>query len=631
MKQPESDASERAELYLIHKGDQDLQPLFEPAPNRRLIALEWSERAAPPAGSLILLYLGDEQLRELVPLAVEKQWQVGVLPHPRALFAAPALGVEGDVQQVASHYLQSEPIDAGVLVCNDQAVFSSVVIGEVLDLGLYDVQHPPTRMRALASALKALRDLRLRSYRLTTGKEQKIQLGALGILVMEQTQSALSGCYFSEALNLSDGRVTLLALAPRSILGYLRFLMRLLLPKKLRLSRLPTSVGLMRSDRILVEASRGTDYALDGTLASAKSIEFRILEQRLRLLPGPALLRKEERRLAKDTIKMNHLPVGESARQLAEMPLPLFSHASEEDYRDLFVSLRENAVPSSPFLTLMVLSVLLALTGLYASSAPVIIGAMILAPLMAPIVSFAMGLARTDASLIRGSLRTLAVGIGSGLFCAVAVASLMPLAHLTPEMQARLSPTLLDLSVAVLSGIAGAYAHAREEVAKSLAGVAIAVALVPPLSVAGIGIGWGDWTVARGAFLLFATNLVGISLAASATFLAMGFAPFKHAKKGLAITLGMLALIIVPLYLAFIDLVEQERIARKIPSGEIELAGERVDVRTQEVRMGSPPLVRVVLSSPRLLDKDHVDALKQRISERVGKEVLLEAQLNLRR
>ena len=78
----------------------------------------------------------------------------------------------------------------------------------------------------------------------------------------------------------------------------------------------------------------------------------------------------------------------------------------------------------------------------------------------------------------------------------------MPIDNLTAEMQSRISPTLLDLAVAVVSGIAGAYAHAKEEIAKSLAGVAIAVALVPPLSVAGIGVGWGDWDMASGAFLL---------------------------------------------------------------------------------------------------------------------------------
>jgi len=207
----------------------------------------------------------------------------------------------------------------------------------------------------------------------------------------------------------------------------------------------------------------------------------------------------------------------------------------------------------------------------------------------------------------------------------------MPLENITPEMRARLSPTLLDLSVAVISGIAGAYAHAKEEIAKSLAGVAIAVALVPPLSVAGIGFGWGDWSMAKGASLLFITNLVGISLAASATFLVMGFAPFKLAKKGLAISLLLMAVITVPLYIAFVDLVEQGRIMREIPTGQIDLSGQRVGLRIVKVRTGRPPLVRVVLSASRQLNEGDVEALKQLISERIGRPVLLEAQLNLRR
>ena len=296
-----------------------------------------------------------------------------------------------------------------------------------------------------------------------------------------------------------------------------------------------------------------------------------------------------------------------------------------------FVALRENATLSSPFLVLKVLSVLLALTGLYANSAPVIIGAMILAPLMSPIVSLAMGLARTEVNLIRNSLQTLGAGIGAGLFCAIIVAWIMPLENMTTEMHARVAPTLLDLSVAIISGIAGAYAHAKEEIAKSLAGVAIAVALVPPLSVAGIGFGWGDWSMARGASLLFITNLVGIALAASATFLVLGFAPFKLAKKGIAITLVLMAVITVPLYIAFIDLVDQGRIVRQIPTGQIELAGEPVGLRIVKVRTGRPPLVRVIMSSSKQLDTRHVDALKELIIERVGRTVLVEAQLNLRR
>jgi uncharacterized hydrophobic protein (TIGR00271 family) len=256
---------------------------------------------------------------------------------------------------------------------------------------------------------------------------------------------------------------------------------------------------------------------------------------------------------------------------------------------------------------------------------------MILAPMMAPIISLAMGLARTEATLIRNSLLTLGAGVGLGLICAIIFAWMMPLDQLTAEMRGRISPTLLDLSVAIISGIAGAYAHAKEGIAKSLAGVAIAVALVPPLSVAGIGVGWGDWSVAKGAFLLFTTNLVGIAMAASLTFLVMGFAPFKLARKGLAITGVLVAVIIGPLYVAFVDLVEQGRMMRQIPSGEVLLVDRLVGLRVVRVRNGEPPLVRVELSSSQRLDESHVDALKQLISSRTGRSIVLEAQLNLKR
>ena len=111
----------------------------------------------------------------------------------------------------------------------------------------------------------------------------------------------------------------------------------------------------------------------------------------------------------------------------------------------------------------------------------------------------------------------------------------------------------------------------------------------------------------------------------------LGFAPFKLARKGLAISLLLLAVITVPLYMAFVDLVEQGRMMRLIPRGQIELAGQPVSLRIVKVRTGRQPLVRVVLSAPRQLDASHVDALKQMISERLGRSVLLEAQLNLRR
>jgi hypothetical protein len=130
---------------------------------------------------------------------------------------------------------------------------------------------------------------------------------------------------------------------------------------------------------------------------------------------------------------------------------------------------------------------------------------------------------------------------------------------------------------------------------------------------------------------LFTTNLFGIALAASATFLVLGFAPFKLAKKGLAIALLLTAGIFAPLWIAFDDLVEEGRILEQIPTGQIELAGHWVELRVVKVQVGAPPLIRVVLSSPQRLDENHIDALKGMISKRVGHHIVLEAQLNLRR
>jgi uncharacterized hydrophobic protein (TIGR00271 family) len=625
--------SVKQSLYMLHDDSLEPETLAELSAETPLTAVSWSQRDTLPPGVRVLLCLGDEQIRDLTNHALEQQWEIGILPHADARQSMRALGVKGELVDVFRHYLGGRSIEANVLTCNDELVFSSVVIGRVLALRPYDINRPQTGWSLFTGALKGLGKLRLGPCKLTVGKDREIRLAVLGMVALGYTQSSLVGRSFSENLSIADGRLSVLALAPRSIFNYLWFMLRVLLPRKISLSQLPTSLGLIQSQRIHLEAPQGVEYLLDGKPVHATEIEFKVLEESLHLLPGPALVfrREEAPQKAKDTVRLNHIPVDASAGPLLDRALPLFSHAGEDEYRELFVALRESARTSSSYAVLMVLSVMLALAGLYANSAPVIIGAMILAPLMSPIVSLAMGLARTEANLIRTSLRTLCVGVALGLACAILLAWAMPLDTPTAEMTARMSPTLLDLLVAVISGIAGAYANAKEGIAKSLAGVAIAVALVPPLSVAGIGLGWGDWAMAGGALLLLATNLVGIALAGSATFLVLGFAPFSRARAGIGISLFIMLLISVPLTIAFSHLVEKDRIRGFVPNGEIELAGLAVSVNDVEVTVGEPHLVKVVLSSPGGLNATHVDKLKQIISDSLGEPVMLEAQLNIRR
>jgi uncharacterized hydrophobic protein (TIGR00271 family) len=620
-------------LYLIHDTQLVAQAYEEMSAVTDIVSLTWSERETPPESARVLLYLGDELIRDLAPLAMERHWAVGVLAHPEAHQAMTALGVKGEPAELVEHYIKAPVIEADALTCNDELVFSSVVIGRVLALRPYDINQQQTHWSLLKGALKGLAALNLKPYKLTTAKDRTIDIAALGLVVFGQTQSTLVGRAFSEDQSVADGQLTALALAPRSIVSYLWFILRLLWPQKFSLSKLPTSLSLVRSDRLHISSPEGTEYLLDGKPVYSSEIELRVPAERLCLLPGPALaLRRDETPTAtKEAVRLNNTPVGEAAGALVKGHLPLFNHATEEEYRELFISLRNNATVTSSFQVLMVLSVLLALGGMYANSAPVIIGAMILAPLMAPIVSLAMGLARTDSNLIRSALHTLSVGIAWGLACAVLLAWAMPLDIPTPEMKARMSPTLLDLLVAVVSGAAGAYAYAKEEIAKSLAGVAIAVALVPPLAVMGIGLGWGDWSMAGGAFLLLMTNLVGIALAGSATFLVLGFAPFKRARAGLGITLLIMLIISAPLTLSFSHLVDKNRVLEYVPTGDIQLSGLLVHVSSVDVSISQPHLVRIVLSSERQLEAAHVDELKELIEGKVGEPVVLEVQSNIRR
>ncbi|QFU75292.1 TIGR00341 family protein [Halioglobus maricola] len=620
-----------AELgYLVHDSTLDERAETWAA---GLEFVPWSDRESVPAGATLLLWLGDEQIRDLAHLALEREWTVAALPHPDAHEACVTMGVKGEPADLVKHYHAVEPVLADALTCNGELVFSSVVIGRVLSLRPWDINSKQTAWSFFRGAIKGLGQLSLNSFKLITAKEQEISLAALGMVAVTQTRSSMVGKRFDESPGMNDGRASLVVLAPRSILSYLWFLLRLVLPGRIQFSNLPSFLGLIQSTSVHLEAQGGIEYLLDGKPVHGAAIELCVHENKMRVLPGPSVTPREDQpsKASRETLRLNHVPVDDAARAMLGKNLPLFNHASESEYRDLFVSLRENASASSSFQVLMILSVMLALTGLYANSAPVIIGAMILAPLMAPIISLAMGLARSEATLIRGPLKTLAIGVAWGLGCGVLLAWIMPFDIATPEMKARMSPTLLDLMIAVISGVAGAYAHAKEEIAKSLAGVAIAVALVPPLSVAGIGLGWGDWHMATGALLLLTTNLVGIAVAASITFLVLGFAPFQRAQKGLVASLFLIALISAPLYIAYDHLVERSRIEERVPVGELQLLERRVFVARDRVVLGDPPVISVVVSSREPLQSRHVDALKEIVSRSVERDIELEAQLHIRR
>lgn len=210
------------------------------------------------------------------------------------------------------------------------------------------------------------------------------------------------------------------------------------------------------------------------------------------------------------------------------------------------------------YATLTALSVAIAALGLMADSTAVVIGAMLVAPLMAPALA-------TSAAMVMGWRRRMRSNIalvGAGAAGAVALAAAIgvfargELDPLPSEVLARTSPNLLDLGIAGAAGAAGAYAYVRKQASDALAGAAVAVALVPPLSVVGLMLQLGEFRLAGGAALLFLVNVAGVLASGAATFLVAGLVPGQRLlSSGSRIQDGLrwaaIATIIVALPLQF--------------------------------------------------------------------------------
>ena len=194
------------------------------------------------------------------------------------------------------------------------------------------------------------------------------------------------------------------------------------------------------------------------------------------------------------------------------------------DHEAVSENVYENGGLSGRYLIMTGISAAIAILGLMLSSPAVVIGAMLMSPMMGPIVALGFSLALLDFSEMNRALRALALGFGLALIVAVVLTVLSPLKEPTAEILARTRPNFFDLLIAVFSGIAGAYAVIKQR-GETIIGVAIATALMPPVATVGFGLGTGDMGIAGGAFFLFMTNLVAIALAATLTAGFYGFRP----------------------------------------------------------------------------------------------------------
>lgn len=299
----------------------------------------------------------------------------------------------------------------------------------------------------------------------------------------------------------------------------------------------------------------------------------------------------------------------------------------------LYRSHMHDAALDEVFIVLSVGASLIATLGLLANSAAVVIGAMVVAPWIMPLRAAAFAILLGEVQLLGRSLRTLMVGVVSTTLLSLVLGSLADLPRFGTEVLTRTTPNLLDLGIALVAGGLATYAKLRSDAVSSLAGTAIAVALVPPVCVMGLLLSQQQWTDAAGAGLLFATNLLGI-LTGGLVLMAWKDPEFRQVFRRShlsAASFTLTGLLLLPLGSSFFNLLDRARkdntrdmLQETIESfltRETLTFGDRESVDVERVDIAwnqDPPIIRVVVrvSDPALPSFKQVSAVQEAINRR---------------
>lgn len=244
--------------------------------------------------------------------------------------------------------------------------------------------------------------------------------------------------------------------------------------------------------------------------------------------------------------------------------------AGLNEYLDLegaSASIRKNIYFHGPNVYILAFAVVIASVGLNVNSIPVIIGAMLVSPLMGPILGIGLSLEINDTRLLKVSLKNLAIMVIISIVASTLYFILTPLRLVNPsELLARTNPTIYDVIIALVGGLAGIMETCRKEKGTVLSGVAIATALMPPLCTIGFGVSQLDPHYIFGALYLFFINSVFIALATYLGAKYLGFAKVRNtesANRGRIITLAIIIIIIPSIYSA-VTVVRQTNFERSV-------------------------------------------------------------------
>lgn len=296
------------------------------------------------------------------------------------------------------------------------------------------------------------------------------------------------------------------------------------------------------------------------------------------------------------------------------------------DHADVLKRVMSESGWSARFAFMIAMSAGIAILGMLLPSPVIVIGAMLISPLMAPIVGLGFALATFEWREVRKSLLALAGGTILAIAFTALVVLASPLQDMTSEILSRTRPSLFDLLVAVFSALAGGYATIRGR-GETVVGVALATSLMPPLAAVGFGLATWNLTVAWGAFALFLTNFIAIALCVAlvARFYGFGSSLTPRQTQGQAFALVLVfALLAIPLALSLKQIAWEAWATRTIRSNVVKEFGHTGRIVSLDPDYSGS---RLVVRATVLTDRQHVKAnadLERRLGKALGRPVQMQ-------
>lgn len=306
-----------------------------------------------------------------------------------------------------------------------------------------------------------------------------------------------------------------------------------------------------------------------------------------------------------------------------------FFRIEEERQKKIADEIKERSKPNLDFIVLVTFSSIIVALGLITDNAAVVIGGMLIAPLVWPILALGLAIIKGNGRLFKRTIFTIIKATLAIFLVSFVIGVFSPYLGESQEVLIRTKPTLFELFIALAAGFIGAFAVAHPKLSSALAGVVAAVALVPPLAVMGILFANGDFILASGAALLYLTNLIAMTLAAIILFLLVGVKfPRRESSKSVAVSniswfVIFLVIIAIPLTLVMKGIINEnnERSTIRDVIGKYTTSTVITDLSVDSAR--NLMVVTATLHSPKELTSLHVRRLSDILAEQLGKPVSL--------